>query len=106
MLARLYTALIALFGFALSPAAAGIFDAAPDVILCKLSAIPGRPAVLVAFYADSRKDDGAVSYKPLGTTALRITVRADSVIEAKNLAGCGGKTVQELRDAGRAFDLR
>jgi len=106
MLARLYIAVIALFGFALSPAAAGIFDTAPDAILCKLSAKAGQPATLVVFYVDGRRDDGTVNYVPLGQTAVRITVGADSVIEARNIAGCDGKTVQELRDAGRAFDLR
>ena len=106
MLARLCAALIAVSGLALSPASAGIFDTAPDAIVCSFAATANRPGGLLVFYVDARAEDGRLFYKTLGVTPLQLIVDADGMIEAGKIAGCNGKTLRELRDAGRAFDFR
>lgn len=106
MFAGLIAGLIAFVGLALSPAAAGIFESVPDVILCPYAAIPDRPGGLVVFYVEARRDDGTAVYKTLGISSIKISVSADGMVKAGKLAECDGKTIKELRDAGRAFDLR
>lgn len=42
----------------------------------------------------------------MGQSATRLIVDANGVVQSTNLAECHGKTVQQLREAGRAFDFR
>ena len=105
MLTRHCTALIAVVGLAPSPAPAGIFGNAPDAIVCSFVATANRPGGILAFHVDARVEDGTLLYKTLGVTPLQLIVGADGVIEAEKIAECHGKTLRELRDAGRAFDF-
>lgn len=105
MLNRLCAALIAVTGITMSPAFAGIFDGAPDAITCEFPATGNRPAGQLVFYVDVRALDGRLLYKSLGALKLHLIVSADGRIEDGNIAGCNGKTLQELRASGRAFDF-
>ena len=89
----------------LPQASATIFDDAPDAITCSFEAKAGRPGGFFVFYVDGRAEDGTVTYKTLGAATIQFSVNANGVIEAGNIAACNGKTVRELRDAGRAFDF-
>ena len=106
MLARHCVALIAVTCLTLSPALAGIFDNAPDAIVCPFAATAKRPGGLLVFFVDARVEDGRLIYKSLGVTPLQLIVDADGAIEAGRIAECHGKTLRELRAAGRAFDFR
>ena len=90
----------------LSPASAGMFDNVADAIVCPLPPVASRPGGLVVFYVDARVDNGNTVYRPMGQSAIRLIVDTNGVVQAANLAECHGKTVQQLRDAGRAFDFR
>ncbi len=105
MPARHFAALIALAGLVPSPASAGIFNNAPDAIVCPIAAKADRPGAHIIFYVDARVDDGRILYKSLGVP-ISLTINAKGVIDARNIQECNGKTVRELRAAGRAFDFR
>lgn len=84
---------------AIGTAAAGLLEGVPDAIVCDL----GKGKLVV--YVARRLDDGSTLYEPLTRefTAI-ITVDAQGVLHWDNNA-CDGKTVDQLRDDGRAFDL-
>ena len=103
---RRCAALSFLLALSLSPASAGMFENAPDAIVCPFKAMVERPGGLVVFYVDARAEDGRIFYRPLGKLAIQLSVDANGVIKSENIAGCHGKTVRQLRDAGRAFDFR
>ena len=105
MLARKIAASITLAGLAMSPASAGIFINAPDAIVCSIAATANRPGSLVVFYVDARGGDGRTLYKSLGAP-ISLSVDAKGVINARNIKECHGKSVREMRAAGRAFDFR
>lgn len=106
MLSRLCVALPFLSFLVLQPAHAGIFGATPDAIVCTFKAVAGRPGGQAVFHVDMKFESGSILYRPLGVTAAQVTLNTDGKIEATNIADCDGKTVQELRDVGRAFDYR
>ena len=78
-------------------AVAGIFEDFPDVILCK---IDGGTLVV---YLDRALDDGGAIYKGLGGSFA--TVDADGVFHRENQQDCDGKTLDELRAAGKTRDF-
>ena len=88
------------------PAAAGMIGDAPDAIVCQFEKVSAQPGGLVVFYVDAVGDNRTLYYKSLGNVVIQLTVGADGVVAAENLASCHGKTLQALRDAGRAFDFR
>lgn len=106
VLARVGAAFGVVVTMSLSPASAGMFDGVADAIVCPLPPVAGRPGGLVVFYVDARVDNGNTVYRPMGQSAIRLTVDTNGVVQSTNLAECHGKTVQQLREAGRAFDFR
>lgn len=98
--------LVAMFGVVALPVSAGIFESSPDAIVCNFKGVAGRPAASMVFHVDMRYEDGSVLYRPLGVGALQLTLKSDGKVDAQNIDDCDGKTAQELRDAGRAFDYR
>ena len=106
MFARFLAALIAVTGLVATPASAGIFGDAPDAILCPFPGTGDLPNALVVFYVEAHGDDGTLLYGSLGVTPLKFFVDAGGKIEEGNIAECHGKTLQQLRDADRAFDFR
>ncbi|MEM7021783.1 MAG: hypothetical protein AAF637_04235 [Pseudomonadota bacterium] len=80
-------------------AAAGMLGDLPDAIVCDVGA--GKLVVYVA----RQLDDGSTLYEALArefTTV--ITVDSDGVLHWDNNA-CDGKTLDQLHDEGRTFDL-
>lgn len=57
-------------------------------------------------YFSSQTEDGTANYKSLGQIAVQVNVAPNGLVKAGNLKDCDGKTVGELRDAGRAFDYK
>ena len=86
-------------------AAAGIFAGAPDAIVCPRADLQEGSTVNVVFYVDARDSDGVTFYKALGQQVLLLKVGPDGVVDAGRSAACTGKTLQELRDNGQAFDF-
>ena len=89
-----------------SPALAGVFAGRPDVLVCSVDdPIDVQPWNQLVFYVSARLEDGNVLYKSLTSNPVLVTVSVEGRVSAKNLADCDGKTVAQLRDAGRAFDF-
>jgi hypothetical protein len=86
--------------FAAAPAAAGMLSDVPDAIVCDL----GKGKLVV--YVARRLDDGSTLYEPLEREfSIVITIDAEGVLHWDNNPGCDGKSVDQLRDEGKAFDL-
>ena len=93
-----------LAGFA-SPVRAEIFEGMPDVVVCEIE-IPqqGRKGRVV-FYVDAQEDGRMTRYTSLGAAPMQVRIAADGTLSKDNLGDCAGKTVKELRQADRAFDV-
>ena len=87
------------------PVRAEIFEGVPDVIVCEVE-LPqqGRVGRMV-FYLDAQEQGRVTRYTSLGAAPMQIRVGADGTIDQDNLGDCSGKTVTELRNADRAFDV-
>lgn len=85
---------------------AGVFSGRPDVLVCSVDdPINAQPWDQFVFYVSARLEDGGVLYKSLTSNPVLVTIKVDGLLEGKNLADCDGKTIAELREAGRAFDF-
>ena len=94
------------FAGASVPAQAGVFAGRPDVLVCSVDdPINVQPWDKFVFYVSARLEDGSVLYKSLTSNPVLVTVTTEGRVEAENLADCDGKSVAELREAGRAFDF-
>jgi hypothetical protein len=84
----------------LRPAAAGMLEGVPDAIVCDLE--KGKLVVYVA----RRLDDGSTLYEALEREFMTvITVDAQGKLHWENRPGCDGKSVEQLREEGKAFDF-
>ena len=84
----------------LHPAAAGLLEGVPDVIVCDLG--KGKQVVYVA----RRLDDGSTLYESLEREFMTvITIDGQGILHWENRPGCDGKSVDQLREEGRAFDF-
>jgi hypothetical protein len=85
---------------------AGVFSGRPDVLVCSVNdPIDVQPWDQFVFYVSARLEDGSVLYKSLTSNPVLITITAEGIVDAKNLEDCDGKTVEALRETGRAFDF-
>jgi len=84
----------------LRPAAAGLLEGVPDVIVCDL----GKGKLVV--YVARRLDDGSTLYESLEREFMTvITIDAQGILHWENRPGCDGKSVDQLREEGKAFDF-
>ena len=84
----------------LRPAAAGLLEGVPDAIVCDFE--NGKLVV----YAARRLEDGSTQYESLEPEFdAIIMVDAQGVLHWENRPGCDGKSVDQLREEGRAFDF-
>jgi hypothetical protein len=82
------------------PLSAEILQGVPDVIVCDLE--QGKIVVYVA----RRLNDGSTLYESLEREYMAvITIDANGVLHWQNQPSCDGKSVQQLRDQGSAFDF-
>lgn len=95
-----------LFAFALAivlslrPAAAELLEGVPDAIVCDFE--DGKLVV----YAARRLADGSTLYESLEREFMTvITIDAQGVLHWENRPGCDGKSVDQLREEGKAFDF-
>ena len=88
-----------------TPAAAEIFKGVPDVIVCEVSLSDQSRTGRVLFYLDRQEDGSITTYTSLGAAPMQVRVSADGRIEQSNLGDCTGKTISDLRNEDRAFDL-
>lgn len=85
---------------------ASVFAGRPDVLVCSVDDPTNvQPWSQFVFYVSARLKDGGVLYKSLTSNPVLVTIATDGRVKAENLVDCDGKTVAELRDAGRAFDF-
>jgi len=85
---------------------AGVFSGRPDVLVCSVDDPIGvQPWDQFVFYVSARLKDGSVLYKSLTSNPVLVTIGEDGRVTAENLVDCDGRTVDELRAAGRAFDF-
>ena len=106
VVARICAAVVVMVGSVLPSASAGAFENAPHAIACHFEATQNRPAGLLLFYIDLKVDGDKIYYKTLGPLSQQLTVSSNGVILSRRIAGCHGKTVQELRESGRVFDFK
>ena len=85
---------------------AGIINEHPDILVCSVSenAQDSTWQDLV-FYVSGTQKDGAILYKSLTSNPVLIRIDESGVLSAPKLANCDKKTVQALREAGRAKDF-
>ncbi len=89
-----------------STSQAGVFDGRPDALVCSVDDPSDvQPWDQIVFYASAHLEDGGVLYKSLTSNPVLVIVSREGRIAARNLADCDGKTIAELRDAGRAFNF-
>lgn len=82
------------------PARAGMLDGVPDAIVCDV----GKGKLVV--YVARRMDDGSTLYEALEREfSIIVTIDAKGILHWDNNAGCDGKSVDQLRGEGKAFDL-
>jgi len=87
-------------------ATSSVFKDRPDVVVCSVAdSVSAQPWDQFVFYVSARLKDGGVLYKSLTSNPVLVTISPDGLVNADNLADCDGKTVDELRSAGRAFDF-
>ena len=70
----------------------------PDVIVCDKA--DGGKVVLTILQTFA---DGSAVYRGRGNNV--VTVDADSILRREGAPDCAGKTLQQLRDEGKAYDL-
>ena len=82
---------------------AQLFDKRPDILVCSVSQATSSDAWdQFVFYISGTRVDGAILYKSLTSNPVLVTVTPDGTVSAPNLEDCDGKSVAELRKAGRA----
>lgn len=87
-------------------AQAAVFAGGPDVLVCSVEdPVNQQPWDQLVFYVSARLEDGGILYKSLTSNPILLTMTADGRLRARNLADCDGKTADELRAEGRAFDF-
>ena len=83
----------------LGPSYAGIIEGFPDIIVCDK---PGGGKVVLTIVQTFA--DGSVAYRGRGNNVVRVSV--DRVLRREGAAAdCNGKTLEQLRSEGKAFDL-
>jgi hypothetical protein len=84
----------------LRPAAAGLLEGVPDAIVCDFEG--GK----IVVYVTRRLADGSTQYESLERAFMtEITIDAQGVLHWQNRPDCDGKTVDQLREEGKAFDF-
>ena len=78
-------------------APAEIFSGFPDVIVCT----PQKWKIV--FYVDRQDDDGVVWYRTMERQVSQIDKQG--IFRRKNGPDCNGKSVEQLRKEGKAFDV-
>jgi hypothetical protein len=93
-------ALVVAIVMSLRPAAAGVLEGVPDAIVCDI----GKGKMVV--YVSRRLDDGSTVYASLERefTAI-ITIDTKGILHWQNREGCDGKSIDQLRQEGKAFDF-
>ncbi len=80
------------------PSDPGVMEGFPDMIVCKKA--DGGKVVLTIMQTFA---DGSAAYRGRGNNVA--IVGTDSVIRREGAADCNGKTLEQLRSEGKAFDL-
>lgn len=102
--------LIPLLAIALSvtstSVSAGVINGLPDAVVCSVKDPTGFLLwEELVFFVSAHTRDGDTLYKTLTSDPVILTVAADGIIAASNLADCDGRDINELLQAGRAFHL-
>jgi hypothetical protein len=83
------------------------FEGRPDVLICSVNdPVNVQPWDQLVFYVSARLEDGGILYKSLTSNPILVTITTDGKVDAKNLVDCDGKTVDEMRAEGRAFEFK
>ena len=83
----------------LGPSYAGVIEGFPDIIVCDRAGGGKVVLTIVQTFAD-----GSAAYRGRGNNVAIVSV--DSVLGREGApANCNGKTLEQLRSEGKAFDL-
>jgi hypothetical protein len=104
---RVYS-IILFAGALLLPAVlrAEIIENMPDAIVCSVKDPTGTLSWdRLVYYVSAHMTSGETLYKTLTSDPVVLLVSSDGIINGPNLADCDGRSVQALREEGRAFDI-
>ncbi len=82
----------------LGPSYAGVIEGFPDIIVCDRAGGGKVVLTIVQTFAD-----GSAAYRGRGNNVA--IVGADGVMRREGAPDCNGKTLEQLRSEGKAFDL-
>lgn len=86
------------------PAASGIIKGMPDAIVCSVKDPTGTlPWDKLVFYVSAHMRDGNTLYKSSTSDPVLLLVSSEGIVDGVNLADCDGRSVDKLREEGRAF---
>ena len=102
----LRTAAASVLVLAASAAQSDIVAGMPDAIVCSVKDPTGvLPWDRLVFYVSAHMRDGDTLYKSSTSDPVVLLVSAEGVVNGANLADCDGRSIDSLRQEGRAFTL-
>lgn len=85
---------------------AEIIESMPDVIVCSVKDPTGTLAwEKLVYYVSARMSGGETLFKTLTSDPVVLLVSKEGVVKGPNLADCDGRSIESLREDGRAFDI-
>jgi hypothetical protein len=83
-----------------------IIPGKPDAIVCSVKDPTGiLPWERLVFYVSAHMRDGDTLYKSSTSDPVVLLVSSEGIVNGANLADCDGRSVDSLREDGRAFSL-
>ncbi len=87
-------------------APAEIIENMPDAIVCSVKDPTGTLSwERLVYYVSAHMTSGETLFKTLTSDPVVLLVGADGIVKGPNLADCDGRSVESLREEGRAFDI-
>ena len=85
---------------------AEIIEHMPDAIVCSVRDPTGTLAWdRLVYYVSAHMTTGDTLFKTLTSDPVVLLVGANGIVKGPNLADCDGRSIQSLREDGRAFDI-
>lgn len=98
--------LLMLFLAVTPPVHAEIIGNMPDAIVCSVKDPTGTLSWdRLVYYVSAHMTTGDTLFKTLTSDPVVLLVSAEGIVKGRNLADCDGRSIESLREDGRAFDI-